>query len=132
VVFFKFWLFFEFLQFKQYIHSITFIQCFRTSPFAEVPLNFLSGKTPMGCRAENLTRACLTASKPTHNQNLMCRTNPDSELHNLSFGRHLGLRLRAMCSRKRTGGCLSRHSRDTSTQRVLTDFLQRTRLARCR
>jgi hypothetical protein len=49
-----------------YIHLITLIQYIYPSPFAEVYLHIfiavqLSGKTSLWCRAENRTRACLTA-----------------------------------------------------------------------
>ncbi len=50
-----------------YIQSITFIH--RHSPrFLSIPSSLVSsvGKTSLGCRAENRTRACLPYSKPTH------------------------------------------------------------------
>ncbi len=55
-----------------YIHLITFIQYNYPSPFAEVSLHIfiagqLSGKTSLWCRAENRTRACLTASRRSIN-----------------------------------------------------------------
>ncbi len=59
--------------FTMYIHSlITFIQHIFPSPFAEVSLHIfialkLSGKASLWCRAENRTRACLTASRRSTN-----------------------------------------------------------------
>ncbi len=55
-----------------YIHLITFIQYIYPSPFAEVYLHIfiagqLSGKTSLWCRAENRTRACLTARRRSTN-----------------------------------------------------------------
>ncbi len=52
----------------RYNHTITFIHYIYPSPFAEASLHFfiaclLSGGTSLWCRAENRTRACLTASR---------------------------------------------------------------------
>ncbi len=59
-------LFFIFYNIHTYIHTITFKQYFYPSPFAEASLHIfiaclLSGGTSLWCRAENRTRACLTA-----------------------------------------------------------------------
>ncbi len=66
-----FWFIFCILRYS-YIHLITFIRYIYPSPFAEVYLHIfiagqLSGKTSLWCRAENQTRACLTASRRSSN-----------------------------------------------------------------
>ncbi len=68
----SFCLFFIFYNIHTYIHTITFIQYIYPSPFAEASLHFfiaclLSGGTSLWCRAENRTRACLTASRRATN-----------------------------------------------------------------
>ncbi len=68
----SFCLFFIFYNILTYIHTITFIQDIYPSPFAEASLHFfiaclLSGGTSLWCRAENQTRACLTASRRATN-----------------------------------------------------------------
>ncbi len=67
-------LFFIFNYIHTFIQShFTFIQYIYSSPFAEASLHFfiaclLSGKDlPVQCRAENRTRACLTASRRATN-----------------------------------------------------------------
>ncbi len=65
----SFCLFFIFYHIHTYIHSYNHIH---PSPFAEASLHFfiaclLSGGTSLWCRAENRTRACLTASQRATN-----------------------------------------------------------------
>ncbi len=68
----SFCLFFIFYNIHTYIHRITFLQYIYPSPFAEASLHFfiaclLSGGTSLWCRAENRTRACLTARRRATN-----------------------------------------------------------------
>jgi hypothetical protein len=51
-----------------YIHSITFIRR-HSLRFLSISSSLVSavGKTSLGCRAENQTRACLTVSRRTTN-----------------------------------------------------------------
>jgi hypothetical protein len=62
---------FEILQCIQYMDSITFIKYIHPSPFAEVLLQFLIADQlrwdKLECRAENRTRACVTARRRTTN-----------------------------------------------------------------
>ncbi len=75
-----------FITYTHTFFSITFTQYIYPSPFAGASLHLLiacklSRKTSLWCRAENRTRACLTASRRATNRATLHHTNRATPLH---------------------------------------------------